>query len=231
MHKIKLILIAVFICCGLLNAKAQIGEPRNIFSIGANAGLNINSATFNPTIKQGMLMGPNFGISARYITEKYFAMICGAQIEVNFAQRGWKETFDKVDAGHSYSRTMNYIEVPFLAHLAFGKEEKGLQFFLNLGPQFAYFLSDSEKFSANFNPSKVVKEQYGKKVDNKFDYGIAGGLGIELKTKKSGNFLIEGRYYFGLSDFFSNSKKEYFDRSAHNVISIKLSYFYDIIKN
>lgn len=230
MHKIKhYLLIALFTVLGSNLVKAQIGEPRNIFSVGGNLGVNINSVTFTPTIKQGSPIGPNFGLSARYITEKYFAMICGAQIELNFAQRGWQETFEGDDT-NSYSRTMNYIEIPFLAHLAFGKEDKGMQFFIHLGPQFAFLISEKEKFSKDFDPQHVVIEQYGKKVDNKFDYGIAGGLGVELKTKKAGNFLLEGRYYFGLGDFYNNSKKDYFDRSAHSILTVKLSYLFDIIK-
>lgn len=229
MHKIKFTLLTALLCFTFISAKAQIGERRNIFSLGGNVGVNLSSATFEPTIKQGMLMGPNLGFSARYITEKYFAMICGAQLEINFAQRGWKEKFEG-DTSNSYSRTMNYVEIPFLAHLAFGKETAGVQFFIHLGPQFGFFIGDKEKFSDKFEPNQHVVEQYNKSVDNKFDYGIAGGLGIEIKTKKAGNFLIEGRYYFGLADFYDNSKKEYFDRSAHNVISIKLSYLYDLIK-
>lgn len=29
-------------------------------------------------------MGINGGLTARYISEKYFSMICGAQVELNF---------------------------------------------------------------------------------------------------------------------------------------------------
>ena len=210
-------------------AKAQVGEMRNNFSIGGNAGINMSSVMFTPTIKQGTLMSPTFGFSARYISEKYFAMICGALIEVNFSQRGWKETFEE-QPENSYNRTMNYVSIPFLAHLAFGKEQKGLQFFIHLGPEFAFLLSEKENFSPDFNPSNVVIYQYGKPANKKFDYGITGGLGLELKTKSAGNFLLEGRYYFGLSDFYNNTKKDYFDRSAHSVISVKLSYLFDLKK-
>ena len=34
------------------------------------------------------------GLTARYISEKYFAMICGAQVELNISQRGWDELFE-----------------------------------------------------------------------------------------------------------------------------------------
>ena len=46
-------------------------------------------------------------------------MICGAQIELNFSQHGWDEYYEDYPT-LSYTRTMNYVEIPFLAHLAFG---------------------------------------------------------------------------------------------------------------
>ena len=59
---------------------------------------------------------------------------------------------------------------------------------------------------------------------------VAGGIGFEMKTRKAGNFLLEGRYFYALSDFFGNEKKDYFGRSANTTISIKLTYLFDITK-
>ena len=69
--------------------------------------------------------------------------------------------------------------------------------------------------------------QYDLPVKHKFDYGITGGIGVELNTK-AGHFLLEGRYYYGLSDVFGNSKKDVFSRSNHGAIIAKLSYLIDI---
>ena len=52
-------------------------------------------------------MGINGGVTARYISEKYFSMICGAQIELNFSQHGWDEYYEDYPT-LSYTRTMNY---------------------------------------------------------------------------------------------------------------------------
>ena len=49
-------------------------------------------------------------------------MICGIQGEINFSQRGWKEVIED-GSNNTYHRAMNYIEVPLLAHLAFGKDK------------------------------------------------------------------------------------------------------------
>lgn len=222
MRRILITLTAIIISFGV---RAQIEEPRSILEIGVAGGANFSSMEFQPTVRQNNLMGYNGGVSIRYTSEKYFKMICAAQLEFNFSQRGWEEDFDD-KTGNSFSRCLNYLEIPFFAHLAFGKEPHGMQFYINLGPQIGILLDDSEEYTGEWNiesrPS-ATQNIYGKQIDNKFDYGIAGGIGIELKTK-AGNFFIEGRYYYGLGDIFNNSKTDDFGRSANTTISARLGY-------
>ena len=216
-----------------LPAHAQVGEQRHNIAIGINGGVNLNSVSFTPSVKQKNLMGINGGFTARYISEKYFNMICGAQIEINLSQHGWDEFYEDYP-DLSYTRTMNYVEIPFLAHLAFGKD-RGVQFFIHAGPQVGFLLSDSEKIAGDWDGAvassyaNITVEQHGKAIDNKFDYGITGGAGLEFRTK-AGNFLVEGRYYYALSDFYNRTKKDYFGRSAHGVITAKITYLFDLKK-
>lgn len=213
------------------NASAQIEEPRNLLEIGVAGGLNFNRMDFQPSMRQKMYNGMNGGVSIRYTSEKYFSMICAAQLEINFSQKGWEENFDDGTANR-YCRQLNYIEVPLLAHLSWGKEQNGLQFFINLGPQFGFFLGDSETYEGTWKPEErpsSLRPVYGKEVYNKFDYGIAGGAGIELKTK-AGNFFVEGRYYYGLADIFNNSKLDDFGRSANQTITARIGYSVIIFK-
>ncbi|WP_071146493.1 porin family protein [Bacteroides ihuae] len=218
---------AAILCVAIsLPIAAQVGEMRSNFSVGINGGANFSSVSFSPSIKQKNLSAFTGGLTARYITEKYFAMICGIQVELNYSQRGWEEVIE--ENTDTYSRNMNYLEIPFLAHLAFGKDN-GVQFFLNLGPQFAFLLNEKENKSDSFSPISRTSKQYGKMAENKFDYGITGGGGLELKTK-AGNFLVEGRYYFALSDFYKTTKKDYFSRAAHSILSARVTYLFDITK-
>ena len=231
--KMKKLVISLMACLWALPSMAQLGEVRNNFALGVNLGMNMNKVTFSPQIKQKSHNGMAFGVTARYMSEKYFKMMCGIQAEINYAQRGWNEKIED-GSGNSYSRTMNYVEIPLLAHLAFGKDQldKGMKFFVNMGPQVAFFLSEKEKMSEEWDPShrpNGVNQQYGKMVENKLDYGILGGIGMELSTKV-GHFLLEGRYYYGLADFWGSSKKDEFGRSGHNYMGIKLTYLYDITK-
>lgn len=231
--KLKRKLITVIgIITFILPLHAQVGDLRHNLALGFNGGINLNSVSFSPTVKQKNLMGITGGVTARYISERYFKMICGAQIEINYSQHGWDEYYqDYPNVG--YTRTMNYVEIPFLAHLAFGKEQRGMQFFIHAGPQIGFFLGDSYTMEGNWdelaqNNGNIIIEQHDKPVDNKFDYGIAGGAGIELRTK-AGNFIVEGRYYYALSDFYASAKKDYFARSAHGVITAKITYLFDLI--
>lgn len=213
---------------------AQLGEQRHNFAVGFNAGANLASVSFLPTFKQGTTQGMLGGFTARYISEKYFAMICGLQVEVNYSQYGWKEVMEEGD-NRSFEKTLNYVEIPFLAHLAFGREY-GLQGFIHAGPQIGYMISDSDKKSDNYfrtnnynqysNGEKAATE----KISHRFDYGITAGLGVELHTRKAGSFILEGRYYMGLGDFFENGKAATFERSAHRNIVIKATYLFDIVK-
>ena len=208
-----------------IRSQAQVESPRSILEVGVSGGMNLSRMEFQPSIRQKLLQGVNGGISARYTSEKYFSMICAAQVEINFAQRGILEDFDDGTSNY-YSRTINYIEVPFFAHVSWGKEERGFQFFLNLGPQFGFFLSENEKYNGDWNTANrpsSIRPLYGKGIENKFEYGIAGGLGLEYKSK-IGNFFIEGRYFYGLSDIFKNSKTDDFGRSANTTITARIGY-------
>jgi hypothetical protein len=67
-------------------------------------------------------------------------------------------------------------------------------------------------------------------VENKFDYGVAVGLGMEFSNRHVGHFLVEGRYYYGLGNIYGNSKRDHFGRSNFGNIVIKFSYLFDIIR-
>ena len=230
---IKKWIVSALACFLTLPIMAQLGEERSNLAVGVNLGMNMTKVDFSPRIKQKSHNGMAFGLTARYMCEKYFNMMCGIQAEINYTQRGWKEDIED-GTENTYSRTMNYVEIPLLAHLAFGKDalDKGVKFFVNMGPQVAFFLNEKEKMSENWNPSgrpNGVIQQYGKMVENKFDYGLLGGLGLELSTK-AGHFLLEGRYYYGLADFWGSLKKDDFGRSGHSYMGVKLTYLFDITK-
>ena len=54
-------------------------------------------------------------------------------MEVNYANLGWEEVIET--SSDTYSRDMHYIQVPILARMGWGYEEKGAMFYVVAGPQ------------------------------------------------------------------------------------------------
>ena len=226
-------------------AKAQVGDYRNDLALGFNGGFVMSSVSFVPKVTQTQHPGFTAGLSFKYTCEKYFKTYCSVYAELNYARIGWKESILDVNdkpvinpttgVAEAYQRDINYIQLPVFAHLAWGKERKGLQFFFQAGPQFGYMLNESTKTNftiADRNTTDRANQtcaQDTMAVENKFDYGIIGGGGVEIRTG-IGHFVAEARYYFGLSDFFNSTKKDYFSRSAHSYITAKLTYLFDITR-
>lgn len=228
MRKALSIILILFIAAP---AMAQVGEARNITSIGLNGGLGTSSVSFIPTIKQTLHLGNSFGLTFRHTSEKYFFLICGNQIELNVAQRGWTEEIED-GSGNEYSRMTTYIEMPLFAHLGFGREYRGVQAFINMGPQVSYLIGEKEIYGGKKpwntdNRPNNVTGQYGTATKNKVDYGITAGGGIELRTG-IGAFGIEGRYYFGLGNIYGITKKDYFGRCANSTISVRAFYLFSL---
>lgn len=210
---------------------AQVGLPRRDLAVGLSGGYALNKVSFNPTIKQKFHGGITFGTTIRYTCEKYFSALCALQGEINYIQLGWKELIET--SPNTYQRNINYVQIPLLANVGFGRERGGARFFIAIGPQIGYMLSENEKRGGGewdgVRPNNVV-EQYDLSVQQRFEYGLTGGLGLDLSTRSGHHFLIEGRYYFALSDIFHNSKKDFFGRSANGAIIAKASYLFDVVR-
>lgn len=229
-----------------LSAHAQVGEYRNDFSVGVNGGYAMSQVGFTPKVNQKWLGGMTGGLSLRYKSEKYFSTICSVMAEVNYAQVGWKE--DIVDVNNqpvinattgmpeAYSRTLSYVQLPLLAHLAWGRETNGVQFFINLGPQFGWLLSERTKTNFDFvsrntkDRVNTVVAQDTMAVEHRFDYGIAAGAGLEYSIPAIGHFMLEARYYYGLGNLYGASKRDYFAKSNLSNVVIKMTYWIDIVK-
>ena len=229
-----------------LSSLAQVGEHRNDLAIGANGGYMLSNVGFVPKVNQTFHGGYTGGLSLRYVCEKYFNSICSIYAELNYAQMGWKEDIldredqpvinEETQQAESFSRTLNYVQLPIFARLGWGREQKGVQFFFQAGPQLGYYLSD--KVTKNFeldkrnswNRANDEVHQDTMAVENKLDYGIAAGIGMEYSFPKLGHFMLEARYYYGLGNIYKDTKRDYFGKSNNSSIIVKLTYLFDLKK-
>lgn len=193
---------------------------RQELAVGGSFGMNFSSVSFVPKVQQGMRIGYAGGATLRWITEKNL----GLQAELNFTQHGWKEDFEE-QPQYEYERALNYVEVPFLTHIYFGSRR--VHVFVNLGPKIGYLLGESTKSNLGGAEPNKNNAQHDMPVEKKFDWGLCGGPGLEIRTG-AGSFLLEGRYYYALGDIYGNQKKDPFPKSASQVISVKLTYLFPL---
>jgi len=200
------LLIAVSIS---LSAQLRLDKPE--MYVGANFGVTESMIMFNPAVTQGFLMGYNGGIVFRYIAEKNVGM----QVELNFSQRGWKESTGQ------YSRQLNYIELPFLTHIYVGKKNR---VFFNLGPKISYLIS--EKVLVN-NSALTSDLQHITPIQHPFDYGLCTGLGLLFNIK--GKIIqLDTRANYSLSNVFDDQKKDYFANSNNFDLSVNLAWLFQV---
>lgn len=202
------------------------------FAIGGRAGITMSRMSFSPEVHQKFANGMTMGIAARYTEEKYFGLIA----EINLTQRGWTEDFAKDEApDFAYTRTLTYVSVPLLTHIYFGSDK--VRGFFNLGPEVSFMISNSIDANFDYTDYKNIEgfpqgyrtnEQLDKAIERKFDYGIAGGAGVEFIVRKRHSFMLEGRYYFGLGNIFKDSKRDFFAASRNQSIEVTLKYMFRI---
>lgn len=210
-------------------ARAQrVYEPK--FYVGVKGGATLSTVQFNPHVRQKLNQGILGGIQLRYTEEKIFGIIGELLLE----QRGWKERFEPGE-NFSYSRRLTYVSLPVLTHIYFGSDR--IKGFVNLGPSISILLSNSITSDFDYmDPASVPGfpmsyrsvEQMGMEVKKKFDYGLVGGLGMELTVARRHSLLLEGRYYFGLGNVFPAAKRDVFAASRNQTISVALSYLFRV---
>jgi hypothetical protein len=191
------------------------------FSAGVKYGNSISfiysTDIFTPReVNDGLLRGQAGGIVMQYITQPHF----GLQWEINFVQKGWIENFG--NESDIFTTRLTYIDIPLLGHAYFGK--KVVRYFVNAGPYLGYLISSQEEREGNFDDEDITF-RYVEGRDNKLDFGIRGGLGIEILTQV-GMFQIEGGYNFGVASILDKNITPIPTSVQNQSVVITLGYLY-----
>ncbi len=195
--------------------------------IGGRAGMDISRMDMSPSITQSWHTGTAGAVSIRYSEEKLFGLLG----EFGWIQRGWKENFE--DSPLEYSRTLTYLRVPVMTQITFGTRRFKCN--INLGPEVSYMIADN--ISSNFDYQHPLAELHWPEVPrqyehlamdiaNKFDYGIAGGIGAEFYVQPRHSITLEARYYFGLGNIFKSSKADVYSASRCTSVEVTVGYYF-----
>jgi len=184
----KRLCFAILLIAGgiILPAKGQSPLTGVQFS-GNLAELHGSGVPRNADPKPGLTAG----VFANIPFNKFFSL----ETELLYANKG-----TRFDQGPSdYSIKIDYMELPFLAQVGFGKKEK-LRFYGNAGPYFGLLLSARREGSiaGRINPftQKRTVEQVNEDIQrdlSRWDFGLAGSMGVHFPFY-NGRMKIALRY-------------------------------------
>jgi hypothetical protein len=181
--------------------------------VGFHGGINLSAVSFFPKVEQELLTSRALGIVFRHISEPHI----GLQIEANLSGKGWKEIIDSVG---SYTRRLETVDVPIMAVFIAGS--KLVQFAFTIGPYVSYLRHEKE--TINIADTAYFLDYYHIPLQNDWEFGFTGGIGIEFHTK-IGAFGLKASYNHSLTNIFPlNTDVHYFYGSRNQVINAGLFY-------
>lgn len=214
-------LFIIFLITGC--SVATFAQPKDFKTelyIGAKGGMIFSKVRFYPNVVESFQEGKSGGIMFRLISEPHI----GFQVEVNYAQKGWKE--DSL----GYLRRLSYVSVPIMTHVNLG--DKAFRFTINLGPEVAYMISDEEKFNSQaavLPGDPNYRAYFGKQTDTQLDFLFTAGIGMEYHLKRGGAFALEGRAFYSLPNLFDPANYPY-KVSQSNGFQVTFAYLFQFNK-
>ncbi|MFI3317739.1 MAG: outer membrane beta-barrel protein [Rikenellaceae bacterium] len=213
-----LLLLTALLIAGLNLAMAQ-------HTIGLSAGSGMATARLYPSEWSYPIWGSNTaGFSWRYYGQQQVLGCVGVDIE--YMQRGYcyvpyASSYDDKADFLRYTRTINSIMVPIIWQPHVYMFNHRIRLFLDAAATFSYNMNShyvNEFAEARGWDNWEGKYTYKLARDNRWGYGLMGGVGIAVLVKRY-EIFARARYYFGYSDILRNRNKysdNYVDDPAEN---------------
>ncbi|CAD0006377.1 porin family protein [Flavobacterium salmonis] len=161
---------------GMLQAQENVTTE-----FGIKGGLNMSNLYTDDADDENVLFGFNAGVYATLPVSDFVAI----QPELLFTTRGSKLEYNNALIEGNAKFKLNYIEVPLLVRVNLTKN-----FNIHAGGYASYLVSSKVTGEGSFN----FEEEFDTDNFNKFDAGIAAGVGLDFSP-----ISIGVRYNYGLT--------------------------------
>ena len=161
---------------GMLHAQENVTTE-----FGIKGGLNMSNLYTDDADDENVLFGFNAGVYATLPVSDFVAI----QPELLFTTRGSELEYDNALAQGNVKLKLNYIELPLLVRVNITKN-----FNIHAGGYASYMVSAKSTGDGDFE----FEDQYDTDDFNKFDAGLAGGIGVDFSPLSVGV-----RYNYGLT--------------------------------
>lgn len=193
-------LIFASLAVGLMSISGIQAQEKTA-SYGFKGGLNFSNLYTDNVDDNNVLTGFNAGLYAKFPVAKGIAI----QPEISYTTKGAELVYNNLFVKGTAKFNVNYIEVPVLLVMNITDN-----FNVHVGPYAAYMVSGKTS-----NDSNLMSTQRDLDTDdfNKFDAGLAGGLGVDLDVV---NFGV--RYNYGLTKIAKESTTNLISSDAKNSV-------------
>lgn len=228
MKKLALIFVLAGICLGLsaqtdealdtINIRKKI--PINDYSmIGVQYGVGLSQVMWNPTQKQDFVFIPyNVGVTfTKYGKMFGYMPYFGFQAGLFYTQEGYQFEYNE-EKKYTYKiegaekAVMDVVELPLLAHLHIDFWK--MKIIANIGCYAGYRLKIERFPGKTGSVSPDIRYSF-LETDNRFDYGIKGGVGLGLVFDPI-EIHIQAMYKHSFSSLYQpDYYSEYYYRFAY----------------
>lgn len=180
--------------------------------VGIKGGVNLANLRVDEVGDNNLKVGLNLGVFAKLPLGEAFAI----QPELLYSSKGAKLSYDNFILGEGeYRFNLNYVELPVLAVFNLGEH-----FNIHVGPYLGFLASANIK---DLDDDGTIQDIDDLEVDNfnRFDYGVAGGIGFDLE-----GVMIGARYTYGLNEVGEDGSLsgELTDNSKNSVGTIYIAF-------
>lgn len=201
--KIKILSVSLlFSALGVIFTETASAQTR----AGVKGGLNVSNLYIDDVNDENARFGFNVGVYGQVLSSDVFAI----QPELLFSTKGSKAEYTGlVDQTVKYN--LNYLDLPVLAVFKLGKSAE-----IHVGPYVSYLLNANISYSGDVanGDDEIDKDNL-----KSFDYGLAGGFGLNF-----GAVQVGARYNYGLVKIAdSNAAEAVIGDSKNSVAQLYLA--------
>lgn len=224
------LLIAVpFVFFGI---NSSLHAQNSMFDLGLEGGPNLSTMLISSTLFDFDPQPAVFG-SGGFIFQYNFKNFLSLKTGISYQRKGYqlKDIPFADQNGNILSNTatsssrLDYLTFPILVKASFGKK---VNFFVNAGPYVGYLLQKSDRLKTG-SSSSTSTDDFSYSGINRWDFGIAGGVGIAIPIRTFWVISVEARNYSGLLDIASSSNTKWLTNTTDLRVGVayKLGFYKD----
>ncbi|HEX6222789.1 MAG TPA: porin family protein [Chryseolinea sp.] len=169
---------------------------------GIKGGLNVSNLYIDDVSDENARFGFNFGVYGQVFSSDAFAI----QPELLFSTKGSKVEYGGNLFDQSVKYNLSYLDLPVLAVFKLGESAE-----IHVGPYVGYLLGANISHEGDLGNGTDDIDRDNLKP---FDYGLAGGFGLNF-----GSVQVGARYNLGLAELADSDVAELLIGDAKNSVA------------